>query len=184
MFCFIYKWYISRALDLGKGLPGFVTRHLRDCSACREFSRLSQTLDRGLVQDASQFLQKGHRNDPDPLSEKIIAALPARPLPLRAKKRHFLPALFPAPVLAAAVIVAAVSIGIIFLTNPANVPGPAQNLINGLTELGIGKTSLPDIAGRVESPIETEILELKQSVDSAAEFLIANLDIKLDVSDR
>jgi len=178
MVCFIYKWFISRALDLGQGLPGFVTRHIHRCKTCREFSHLSEMLNQGLVKGASQFLRESKRDDS--LNEKILSALAAKPGLVLPKRRTFLSAAFPVPVLAAAVVVLVATIGIILQTIPSRVLNTGQDLMNGLSEFGIKKTSLQDIVGRVESPLEAEMQELKQSVNSAAEFLISNLDIRID----
>lgn len=178
MFCFIYKWFISRALDLGKGLPGFVTRHVRHCKTCREFSHLSQLLNRELVREAPQFLRQSKRDDS--LNEKILSALTFKAGPVVPKKRGRLRSPFRVPALAAAVVVLVVTIGIIWQTIPSRVPNTGGEIMNDLSELEIGSVSWQDMVGGVESPLETEMQELKQSVHSAAEFLISNLDIKID----
>ena len=178
MFCFIYKWFISRALDLGKGLPGFVTRHVQHCKTCREFSHLSQMLNRELVREAPQFLPQSKRDDS--LNEKILTVLAAKPRPAASKKRRRLWSPFPVPALAAAVVVLVVTIGIIWQTIPSRVPNTGGEIVNDLSEFRITSVSWQDMVGGVESPLETEMKELKQSVNSAAEFLISNLDIKID----
>ena len=178
MFCNIYKWLISRSLDSGKGVPGIVSRHLGRCRGCREFSRLSQSLDRKLVGDASRFLQKSTVNDS--LNKKIILALAVKQPPVKFQRRRFLAA--PVPALAAAVIVLAVAVGIILqtVTGPVKAPGTTNDIINDLSEFSIIDASFREAVGGIESPMETEIHELKQTLNSAAEFIISGLDIKID----
>lgn len=173
MFCFIYRWMISQALDSGKDLAGVVTRHSQHCSACGDFYRLSQSLNHKLVREASGFL--GESNDT--LNEKIISALGTRSAPRLTKRRIRLPI----PALAAALVVLAVTVGILLQTIPVNVNTSRtnKNPLNALTEFDIANISLKEIIGRVESPIESEMLYLKQSITSASEFLISCLDIKI-----
>jgi hypothetical protein len=175
MVCFIYRWMISQALDSGKGLTGMVTRHIHHCKACGDFYRLSQSLNHILIQEASGFLSKRH----DTLNEKIISALDTKPTPTPqwTKRRIRLPI----PAFAAALVVLAVATGIILQVIPVNVNTPRsnENLLNALSEFDIANISLKEIIGRVESPIETEMVDLKQSITSAAEFLISCLDVKI-----
>jgi len=173
MFCFIYKWMISQALDSGKDLAGVVTRHIQHCSACGDFYRLSQSLNHTLVREASRFL--GESNDT--LNEKIISAIDTRSAPRLTKRRIPLPI----SALAAALVVVAVTVGILLQTIPVNVNTSISNKnpLNELTEFDIANISLKEIIGRVESPIESEMLYLKQSITSASEFLISCLDIKI-----
>ena len=175
MFCNIYKWFISRSLDLGKKVPGFVSGHLRRCPACREFSRISESLNQRLADDASRFLHESTVNDS--LNKKIISALAVKQRPKKTERRRFLTA--PLPALAAAVVVLAIAVGIILQTIPAKAPGTTNDMMN-LSEFSITNTFFQDAVGDIESPMETEILELKQSLDSAAEFLISGLDIQIN----
>lgn len=175
MFCFIYKWMISRALDSYSGgpgeklrLPGVVTRHMRRCSSCGEFARLSGSFVHRLVQDGPGFL--GGSNEP--LDEKIISALAAEPRPVRRPRRKWLPRLsVPVPALAAALAVIVVAMGIILRVVPT-APGISENPIN---DLGKSLPKLEEILGSVESPIEKEMRSVGESIESAGEFLLACL---------
>ncbi len=170
---FYYRWMISQALDSGKGLAGVVTRHIRHCKACGDFYRLSQSLNHKLVQEGSGFLKESN----DTLNEKIISALVTKSTPPLTKSRIHLPI----PALTAALVVLAVTVGIILQTIPVNVNTPStnKNPLSALSEFDIAKVSFKEIIGRIESPIESEMLDLKQSIKSAAEFLISCLDVKI-----
>ena len=69
MFCSIYKWYISRALDSGKPPSGPVGRHIRRCASCREFARFSESLENRCVKDVPGFLDSYNKE----LNEKIVS---------------------------------------------------------------------------------------------------------------
>lgn len=175
MLCVIHKWFVSRSLDTGKTLPGFVSSHLRHCSGCRDFHHLSGTLSRRLVQDAEIFLLERDEF----LNERINTALTAKPKPVVVKRRN--PAQIFVPAFAAALFVFVVAMGVILQNSKGRAPGTDPNPLTGLSELVPGKTaSLPEIVGRLETPMESEMSGLKKSVDSAAKFLISCLDIKIN----
>jgi hypothetical protein len=175
MFCFIYKWMISWALDSGKGLPGPANRHIDRCGSCREFARLSGFLAARLTQDAPGFLQKNH-DTYDWLNIKITSALDTKtPTQLTQRKRfNFMPK----PALAAALVLVAVIIAVIFQVIPFTAPTPVERSINDLSESVTVKNPLKVIQ-QVESPIETEMRSLGQSINSAAKFLVSRLDVKI-----
>ena len=174
MFCFIYKWIISWALDSGKGLPGAANHHIGRCSGCREYTRLSGLLATRLSQDAPGFLQRGH-DSYDTLNIKITSALDAKSPPQLTPMRRFY--FMPKPALAAALVVLAVAIAVIFQVIPFTAPGTGERSINDLSE-SIVKNPLKVIE-QVESPIESEIRSLGQSINSAAKFLVSRLDVKI-----
>lgn len=180
MFCFFHKWFISRTLDVGNRLPGFVSRHLGHCRECRDFYRLSGSLAPRLSHDAAEFLLERK----DLLDERINSALASRREPEQNREpvfnRRRTPLFAPVPLLAAALLVLAVAIGLILQTIPPGTTGNDQNPFSSLSEIRLGKTSLPEIIGRVESPIESEMTGLKQTVNSATEFLLSCLDIKIN----
>ena len=175
MFCFIYKWMISRTLDSGKRLPGVVNRHIDRCSTCSEFARLSGSLATGLTQDAPGFLQKNH-DTYDWLNIKITSALDTKtPTQIRRRQRfNFLPK----PALAAALALVAVTIAVILQVIPFTAPAPGENSINELSKSVIVKNPL-QVIQQVESPIESEMRSLGQSINSAAKFLVSRLDVKI-----
>lgn len=175
MFCFIYKWMISRAFDSYSGgpgeklrLPGVVIRHMRRCSSCGEFARLSSSFVHRLVQDGPGFL--GGSNEP--LDDKIISALFVEPAPVRRPRRQWLPRFaVPVPALAAALVVIVVAVAII-LQVTSTAPGRGENPFN---DLGNSLPKFEEILGSVESPIEKEMRSVGESIESAGEFLLAFL---------
>jgi hypothetical protein len=175
MFCFIYKWIISWALDSGKGLPGVVNRHIGRCSSCREFARVSGLLAARLTKDAPGFLQRSP-DTYDTLNIKITSALDVKSPPQLTLRRRF--NFMPKPALAAALVVLAVAIAIFFQVIPFTAPGTVENSINDLSESVIVKNPL-QVIKQVESPIESEIRSLGQSINSAAKFLVSRLDVKI-----
>jgi hypothetical protein len=177
MFCFINKWLISRSLDLGKRLPALVTRHLGHCRSCREFYRLSESISRRLSREAAEFIRKRDNR----LNEKILSALTAKSTPRLAPRFPRFPRFrpWPIPILAAASVVLVVAIGIVILTTPTAAPLIDKNPLDELSQLGIARTPLPEIAARLESPIDSEMQELRQSIRSASDFLLSCLDVQL-----
>ena len=175
MFCFIYKWMISWGLDSGKRMPGAVNRHIDRCSTCREFARLSGFLSTRLTEDAPGFLQKNHDTD-DWLNIKISSALDTKAPPQLKRRPSF--NFMPKPALAAALVLLAVAIAVIFRVIPLTAPAPGGPSINELSKPVTVKNPL-QIIEKVESPIESEMRSLGQSINSAAKFLVSRLDIKI-----
>jgi len=168
MFCSIYKWYISRALDSGKSLPGSVRRHIRRCASCREFAQFTESLENRFVEDMPGFLDDYNKA----LNEKIISALDKHPGPKSAPKRR--PALV--PVLAAASALLVISICIVWLVLPSS---NKITPLNQLSQLGISKISFENMLVKIDSPYEEELTELKQTLKSTADFLLSRVDIKI-----
>lgn len=175
MFCFIYKWIISWALDSGKGLPNAANRHIDRCSSCREFARLSGLLAVRLTGDASGFLQKSQNVD-EWLNKKISAALDTKTPRQLIRRQRF--NFMPKPALVAALVLAAVVIAVIFLLIPFTAPAPGGPPINELSQPLTVKNPL-QVIEKVESPIESEMRSLGQSINSAAKFLVSCLDVKI-----
>lgn len=179
MFCFFYKWMISRSLD-SRGreeqLPALAARHIRRCDTCREFHRLSLSLAGRLAQDGAVFLQSSKPTDP--LNEKIITALAATPAPQArgATQRRIRR---PIPALAAALVVIAVAVGIIFQVFPGKGPVTNEDTPGGFPAFDLKSVSLPKIVNDLETPIETEMNNLGKAVKSAAQFVTSVVDIRI-----
>lgn len=183
MFCFFYKWMISRTQDSGKSkaLPGLVSRHINRCRTCREFVRFSQSLPGKFARDVPGFLQENNRF----LEEKMIAALAAKPVTGLPRKRRFLP--IPALSLAAALVILVVSAGIIFKIIPAAAPEPIDNVektIAQISESTFAGIPFQGIAGRMEASVEAEMRGLEKTVKSAAQHLASCLDFKIAPRDN
>ncbi|MCP5105644.1 MAG: hypothetical protein GY950_19815, partial [bacterium] len=152
-------------------MPRFVTRHINRCGACRDFAALSGSLSSRLVRDAEAILQGSNES----LEERIISALEEKPRVQRLPRRHYLPL----PALAAALVVVAAALGVIFQVIPFTTPGNSSeyNMSDLPRPVNVNNV-LQNIAGRVESPIESEMASLEKTVKSAAEHLLTDLDIK------
>ena len=176
MFCILYKWMISRGLDTGKGLTRSVSNHIRGCAACREFAHTAEALASRLVKEAPPFLTEEY----PALEERIISALdaPEEPLPVRGRQRWSFN-FFPVPALAmAGLVILAVTIGIIMYSGSTPSTGPIGNPMDELVAAPLVKNPL-QLMEKVESPIEKEMKLLGQSVKSATDFLISNLDFDI-----
>ncbi len=173
MRCTYNRWKISRALDSGKPLSGRVEKHLRSCGACREFARLSKELERRLTKDAVTLIQ-GARGDLGKKSMPAVSA-PAKPgVAVSAPSRGEFSRL--KPILAAAGLLAAVGISLIWVFTPRSEKLPP---LNGLFEFTRPQAYLESALLKAEAPYEEEIQELKRTVKSTADYLRARFDIKL-----
>jgi hypothetical protein len=128
-----------------------------------------------LTQDAPGFLQKSHDTD-DWLNIKITSALDTKTPTQLTRRQRF--NFMPKPALAAALLVLAVAIAVLFQVIPFTAPAPAERSINNLQEPVTVKNPL-QIIEEVESPIESEMRSLGNSINSAAKFLVSRLDIKI-----
>ncbi len=167
MLCSIYKWEISRAMDSGKPLSGQAKRHLRRCSACREFARLGKDLGRRLTEDAAVLLE----NHDVSLGEKVLSSLDGRvespPLPKRGLLK---------PVLLAAGLLAAVSVSIIWLVTPRSEKMPQ---LDSLLKFGAPGVYLEKAMQKAESPYQEEVQELKKALKTTVDVIEASFNIGL-----
>ena len=169
MLCFIYKWNISRAFDSGKPLGRLTNRHLAGCETCREFSRLGEEMGRRLTEGAASLT----RDVRPGLGERVRRALegpgkaPSFSRPKRLQLR---------PVLAAAFAIAIVGVSIIWMvrSRPSRMPQ-----LDPLFRLKTQRAYLMSALQKAESPYQQEILELKKTLKSTADYLAARFDIGL-----
>lgn len=168
MFCSIYKWLISRSEDLGKPMSGHAARHLRRCATCREYAEFCESLKNRSAQDIPGLLN----NYNGAFNEKIISALSKHPEPKPGKGRN--PILI--PVLTAASVLLVISISILWLAGPSSNKIPQ---LNQLSELGFSRTSVENMLVKVDSPFDQEIVELKKTLESTANFLLSRIDIEI-----
>jgi hypothetical protein len=176
MFCSIYKWKISKAMDLGKPTSGMVQKHMSKCSSCREYAQLCTSLKPKFSQDKQAILRDF---DPD-LNKKIMAAIPEKPergpeprqkarMPWHSVRR---PAFIPS--LAAALVVLVISISLLFLL-PRSEQAPELGQISSL----VSAASPQVVLSKVESPLEKEYIELKRTLESTSKFLISSIDFRI-----
>jgi len=175
MFCSVYKWLISQAADSGKPITGHVKRHTNQCDTCREFAQLCESLKPKFAQDKHAIL----KNYDEALRKRIITALdresismPDRQVVTRKLKARR-PALLPA--LAAAFLILAVFISIIFLAVPRTKNATSMGRISEL----VSAATPEDMLVKVESPLEREYVELKKTLDSTTKFLLSSLNFRI-----
>jgi len=169
MFCWLYRFMISSALDAGGELSAATQRHIENCGDCRGFHQMCLWLSEGLTREAAR------RDGDDELSadfgRRVLAAAPATRH--RRAERFALPIRWSRPALAAACIAVAALIGVLFMTSSPNEPpvaAPAR--IDGLYKL-MGDGHPTAWAGLVEKPLADEIENLAQDTESAVRFLVA-----------
>ncbi|MCP5051078.1 MAG: hypothetical protein GY940_28195 [bacterium] len=176
MFCFIYKWFISRSMDTGKPVPPIILRHLGHCKSCKGFAGMGQALNERLVRDAAGILE----DSPHRLAEKIISALPLQPdepetpggfsHSIKPRRRSF--RLVLSTVAASLVIVA----GVWWFVGDGRPPGPTPPPVTPSLEIPAIETSFLELGASVESPLTTELTSLKQAVASTKDFFESGLD--------
>jgi hypothetical protein len=168
MFCSLYKWHISQALDSEKPIAGLVKRHIRRCASCREFARFCKSLREKLDQDKLDLIKSFNKR----VDKKIISSLDKKPEPRTVPPRKAILV----PVAATALLIITVALGIIFLKVPRS------NEMRSLTRLpsfNIPEAPLESMLVKIESPMDEEIYNLKQTVKSTGEYLISCLDFKI-----
>ncbi len=168
MFCPIYKWKISQAMDSGKPTSRKVQRHMRRCDSCREYAELCTSLKPKFTQDKKAILEDFDES----LNKKIMMAIPGR-TELGTEPRRKTLALIPS--LAAAITVLVISVSIIFLTLPRSKQMPPLGPISTL----VSAASPENVLLKVESPLEKEYTELKRTFESTSKFLISSFDFRI-----
>ncbi len=176
MLCALSRWMVSRSEDTGKKLPGVVERHIGRCPACGAYVRASMALASRLRSERDGYLGKV----PEFAVDLEAAALRARP------SRRFLFGLRPLPVAAAALVMVAAAVVIFEVTRPAPTPNPqemaaARAAIKSLTS---APAELGGAVGQAESSLDKERRILEKSLVSAADYLQARLNIKVERKGR
>jgi len=177
MFCSIHKLLISRAVDSKKQIPAFTKRHLGRCESCREFAQLCGSLKQRFTHDTAAIL-KGYNKAID---QKVISALPKIKESRSKLSRHglvpnlFSKRIFLVPSLVAASLVLVISISILFLTLPRS---KEVNSLANISDI-FNRAHPARILEKAESPLEKEYIELKETIESTAKFLVSRLDVRL-----
>jgi hypothetical protein len=168
MFCSIYKWFISQAKDSRKPLPASVNRHIRRCASCREFVDLHESLMETSVKDLSCISDERM----SALATNIIAALDSDAESGRLPARRS--ALI--PVFVSSFVLLAVASGIYFLTAPRP---SSSHLLNSLSAIDSTISSFEERLDKINSPLDAEYADLKQTMRSTTEFFASYLDVKI-----
>jgi len=171
MLCSIHKWNISRALDSGKPLAGLTKRHLARCESCREFSRLGEEMRRRLADEAASLLSDA-RPGLDERVRRVVREPALASIPYASQPRR----LWMRPVLAAAFTLAVIGVGLIWMvrSRPSGMPP-----LDPLLKLDAPRAYIESALQRAESPYQEEILKLKKTFKSTAEYLAARFDTGL-----
>jgi hypothetical protein len=175
MFCTIYKWLISQAADSGKPISGFVKSHTHKCESCREFAQICESLTPKFAQDKHAILEKTDGE----LKKKILSAVLKEkasqsghqeiPRKYSVRKPAFVASL------AAAVLVIAISLSIIFIV----IPHSRRTTSFGQPSELVSAASPEVLLVKAESPLEKEYLELKKTFNSTTEYLRSVLDFQI-----
>ena len=168
MFCSIYKWFISQAKDSRKPIPASVNRHIRHCVSCREFIDLHDSLMESSIKDLPCLPEKEKSH----LATKILSALERNTEPRVARLRR--PILI--PVVTSSLVFAIVAAGIYFLTLPQ--PNPTS-FLNSLSEIDHTISTVEERLENINSPLDAEYADLKQTMRSTTEFFASYLDVKI-----
>ncbi len=174
MWCLIHKWSISRAIDSGRPPAGLTKRHLERCGSCREFSRVSGELEKRLASDATDLI----RSTDTSLARRVMPNTAAGRAVESLSPAHSQPRFFRLrPVWAAAAslaVVVGVSLIWIVTSHPAKMPplGP-------LFKLDGPRAYIETALQKAEAPYQDEVLELKQALESTADYLVSRLDVNL-----
>lgn len=176
MLCSINKWMISRAMDTGKPVSRRVKNHLQRCEGCREFASFCTSLKPKLMRDRDALMERASED----LEKKILSNIPDLRAATAPEQKTSIQNIFkrrPAliPSLSAALVVLGILSSLIFLTHSRS---PDTDSLGQLTAL-IKTASPDDVLARMESPLETEYRELKQTLDSTSRYLLSSLQFRL-----
>jgi hypothetical protein len=184
MLCTLNRWMISRAEDTGKKLSCFAERHVKRCGACREFARSSASLSTELRVEKAAFL--------DGVPEFSVRALSPTDVPATergnvtaAERRRGRPWSFLLPLPAAAVAVLLVAIGVFVVFRigrhePELSPQDRAAAMAALKSVSSAPGELEGVISEAESSLDKERQILEKSIASAAEYLQARLNIKIE----
>jgi hypothetical protein len=174
MWCSIHKWNISRAIDSGKPPAGWTRRHLEKCASCREFSRVSRDLEKRLAADAPVLIGSADATLAGRVIPKVAAAGPNDSLsPAQGRTSPY--RLRPAWAAAASlVVVVGISLIWVVTSHPAKIPP-----LDPLFKLDGPRAYIESALQKAEAPYQEEVLELKKTLESTADYLVGRLDVNL-----
>ena len=183
MLCTLNRWMISRAEDTGKKLSCFAERHVKRCGACREFARSSASLSTELRVEKAAFL--------DGVPEFSVRALSPTDVPATergnvtaAERRRGRPWSFLLPLPAAvAVLLVAIGVFVVFRIGrhePELSPQDRAAAMAALKSVSSAPGELEGVISEAESSLDKERQILEKSIASAAEYLQARLNIKIE----
>jgi hypothetical protein len=172
MLCFYYKWKVSRFLDQDQGISPGVSRHLARCRSCGDFYRASQLMAGRLAEEKAAMT--------NPVPGSVVASILSSvdesskrgSPPAKRRLRLMLPAA------AFSTLAIFVFVSYFWLLAPSKksiTPGMQLPLLF----LDKPQQEVHGLVQRIESPIQQEARQLKESFRSATSFLKSCLDIKI-----
>ena len=169
MFCWLYRFMISSAVDADNRLSAGTRRHIENCAHCQGFHEMCLSLGEGLRCEAPR--SGADEELPAQLRRRVLARL--RRIPARDAPTYKLPIRWARPAVAAACIAVVAVIGALFLNFGPNEPPVAERArIDGLYNL-MGDGHPAAWAGLVDKPLADEIENLAEGTESAVRFLVA-----------
>jgi len=159
-------------MDSGKPLSGRAERHLRRCTACREFAWIGTELERRLRQDGAVLLGK----DRGCLGEKVLLSLDRRVKLPSVPRRILRKPVWTAAGIAAIVLAAVVLARHVWFVTPHTEKMPS---LVSLLKYDVPGVYLKKAAEKAESPYQQEIRKLKKALGAAANVIEASFNIGL-----
>jgi len=166
MFCFLYKWMISRSFDIQKPLSASTKKHIRQCPSCRNLFDISRTLEETGIRDPHSLYPFA----PQGLENKIWARLEKQPLPKQKTNRS--------PILVSVYsgALAVIFLFIFVIFKPFS-PSPSMTdiLKGSFHDFFHSRPTVQTLVDQAEDPYEKEMLSLKTATTSAATYLKTSL---------
>ena len=181
MVCRLARRMISRAEDSGTEPPRWVERHAARCGACREYAGFTASLKARLAAEKPGLLAAAPEF---PLNQAAWA-----PAGTGREKRASLVrrlTLHPFPAAAAALLVVAAGLvlfQVVLREPPPPSPEDRAAVRAALKSFTAAPDGLPGVMTEAESSLAREREILKRSLASAAEYLQARLNIKIERRD-
>ena len=139
MFCWYFKYLMSRAADSNRQLSQRTRNHIEHCERCRKFYTLCRSMDAGLRQQAESTDSKLSGR----LRQRIINSVSEK------KVKTYKVGIRLRPVLAAAAVIAVVLAGIFVLSlnREKTVPQSDIGLAGRFERLSVIASGLPGLIG-------------------------------------
>jgi len=120
------------------------------------------------------------RENQSDLNQRLISAFKHQRTPVKSKanRRLFI------PVFASAVVLLFVAFGVIFQLIPTSSSPSDGGSLNVVSQINFKGEVWSDYFNNLESPFQSEVNGLRESVESASEFLMACLDFKIGNSGK
>ena len=177
MLCRIVRWEISKAEDRAARPPRWVERHVARCGPCREYARFTACLKGRLAAEKDAFLR----------------AVPEFPVNAEAwdrdeeggkgrvpQRRMFFLRPLPAAAAGFAVLAAALVLWQVAVKEPGPTPEDRAAALAAFKSVAAAADEIPAAVTRAESTLEREREILRSSLASAAEYLQARLNVKIE----